>query len=129
MIHLIYIYLIINSFIVGFHLNDRYRFESKTYLITVSVLLFLFGGILIPLIYGFNPITKIREWVIREVKFQYRFYLTDYWDKIFLDDDYSEDFKTREEKLKMAEKVSKNSKQIQRHNKQIQKKYATQSTL
>jgi len=130
MTHLIYIYLIINSFIVGFHFNEQYRFESKTYIIIISVFLFLFGGILIPLIYILKPIVKPIGWIYKEIKFQYRFYFTDYWDKILLDDNYSEEYKTTQEKLERSAKLVKNgSKQIQRHNKQIQKKYATQSTL
>lgn len=41
-----------------------------------------------------------------------------------LDDNYSEIYKNRQEKLKRAEElVEHSSKQIVRHNKQIQKKY------
>jgi hypothetical protein len=65
-------------------------------------------------------------YIYREIKFQYRFRFTKYWDKILLDDNYSEKYKTLGEKLKRAQLMVKNSsKQLKRHNKQIQDKYAT----
>jgi hypothetical protein len=49
---------------------------------------------------------------------------TNYFDKIYLDDNYTEDYDSREKKLKRTEKLAQNSsKQMQRHNRQIQKKY------
>ena len=130
MIHLIYIYLIINSFIVGFHFNERYRFESREHLTIASVILFLFGSVSISLYFISIPLIKAVSWVFREIGFQYRFYFTDYWDKILLDDSYSEKYKTTQEKLERSAKIAEvSSKQVQRHNRQIQKKYATQPTL
>jgi hypothetical protein len=123
MIHIIYIYLIINSFILGWHLRES-RFESLSYkVISFSVLIF-FGAIILPLIYILPVLAKIIGWVVREVRFNYRFYCTKYWDKVLLDDNYSEEYKTREEKLKRANQITKNaSKQFKRHNRLIQKKY------
>jgi hypothetical protein len=100
------------------------RFESLSYkVISFSVLIF-FGAIILPLIYILPVLAKIIGWVVREVRFNYRFYCTKYWDKVLLDDNYSEEYKTREEKLKRANQITKNaSKQFKRHNRLIQKKY------
>jgi predicted PurR-regulated permease PerM len=124
MTHLIYIYLIINSFIVGYQYNDRYRFESWSYLAVTSFFLFFFGAILLPLYFLVDPIARSIGYIYKEVTFQYRFNFTDYWDKILLDDNYSEKYKTLSEKLKRAQLMVKNgSKQLKRHNKQVQDKY------
>lgn len=123
MVHLIYIYLIINSFVAGYVFDD-YRFESKFYRLGVFICSILFGGIL-SLLYTILPlIASILGWLFREIKFQYRFRFTDYWDKILLDDNYSDVYKTREEKLKRANQTARSgSKQVKRHNKLIQNKY------
>ena len=124
MIHIIYIYLIINSFILGSYLLDRFNDYSLIEKVFWSVILFFFGGILLPLIYIGDPLVKVIGYIYKEIKFQYRFHFTDFWDKILLDDNYSEDYKTLGEKLKRAELMIKSgSKQLKRHNKQIQKKY------
>lgn len=124
MIHIIYIYLIINSFILGSYLLDRFNDYSLIEKVFWSVLLFFFGGILLPLIYIGDPLVKVIGYIYKEIKFQYRFHFTDFWDKILLDDNYSEDYKTLGEKLKRAELMIKSgSKQLKRHNKQIQNKY------
>jgi hypothetical protein len=124
MIHLIYTYLIINSFIAGYFFNENDRWESRKYAIGFSILCLVFGGLILLTYPLFLLFTPILGWFYKEISFQYRFYCTDFWDKIFLDDNYSEDYKTREEKLKRSEQLVKNgSKQLQRHNKQIQKKY------
>lgn len=127
--HLLYIYLIINSFIVGYQYNDRYRFESWRYLAVTSFFLFFFGAILLPLLLLIDPIAKIIGYFYKEITFQYRFYFTDYWDKILLDDNYSEEYKTLGEKLKRAElMVRSGSKQLKRHNKQVQNKYGSKKS-
>ena len=124
MIHIIYIYLIINSFIAGYLFNNNYKWEKIGYTLTVSFSAFLFGifGYLFYfLILFFAPILG---WIVREVKFTYRFYCTDYWDKIMLDDNYSETYKTTKEKLERSAKVVRTaSKQLKRHNRLIQKRY------
>lgn len=121
---IIYIYFGINLFIAGYWFNENSRWGSNKYTFIFLVLSLLFGVVGIVfycLLFLFVPILG---WLYKEVKFQYRFYCTDYWDKILLDDNYSEKYKTREEKLKRSEQLVKGaSKQIQRHNKQIQKKY------
>lgn len=125
MIHLIYIYLIINSFIVGYQYNDIYRFESCRYLAVNSFFLFFFGAILLPLWFLIDPLAKSIGYIYKEIIFQYRFCFTDYWDKIMLDNNYSKEYKTLEEKLKKTKlMVINGSKQLKRHNKQVQDKYA-----
>lgn len=124
MIHLIYIYLIINSFILGSYLFYRLNYDNLIKKVFWSVLLFFFGGILIPLWFLIDPIAEVIGYIYKEITFQYGFYFTDYWDKILLDDSYSEDYKTRQEKLKRAELMAiSGSKQLKRHNKQVQDKY------
>ncbi len=85
---------------------------------------FFFGGIIVLLDLVSPKILNCFEYITAEIRFQYRFYCTDFWDKILLDDNYSEEYKTCEEKLKRAKETTRNaSKQVKRHNKQIQKKY------
>ena len=92
----------------------------------VTIFIFFFGAIILPLIYLLPVVAQLIGWLIREVKFQYRFYCTKYWDKILFDDNYSQEYKTREEKLKRANQTTKNaSKQVKRHNKLIQKRYGS----
>ena len=121
---ILYIYFTINIFLAGYWFNENNRWESKKYTIIFSSVC-LFFGVLGYLIYLFLILfAPILGWLYKEVKFQYRFYCTDYWDKILLDDNYSKTYKTREEKLKRSEQLTRtSSKQIQRHNKQVQKKY------
>jgi hypothetical protein len=124
MTHLIYIYLIINSFLLGWHLKENW-FESLNYKLICFSVFILFGAIILPLVYILPILAQYIGWIVTEVRFNYRFYCTDYWDKILLDDLYSEEYKTREEKLKRANETTKNaSKQVKRHNKLIQKRYA-----
>ena len=123
MAHIIYIYLIINSFILGWHLRE-YRYETVAYKIVLTIFMFLFGAIILPSVYIVPIIVKPVGWLIREIKFQYRFRFTNYWDRILLDDNYSEEYKTLEEKLQRANKMTKGaSKQVRRHNRLIQKRY------
>lgn len=102
MIHLIYIYLIINSFILGSYLFDWLNYDNLIKKVFWSVLLFFFGGILIPLWFLIDPFAEVIGYIYKEITFQYGFHFTDYWDKILLDDGYSEDYKTLGEKLKRA---------------------------
>lgn len=123
---IVYIYFGINLFIAGYWFNENDRWENRKYAIGFSLLCSVFGT-LICFIYLFLIVfSPILGWVYKEIRFQYRFYFTSYWDKILLDDSYSEEYKTGEEKLKRLKELVKGaSKQLQRHNKQIQKKYAT----
>ena len=121
---ILYIYFAINIFLAGYWFNENNIWESRKYTIIFSSVCLLFG-VLGCLIYLFFILfTPILGWCFKEVRFQYRFYFTDYWDKILLDDNYSEEFRTKEEKLKRMIKIMSGfSKQTDRHVKQIQKKY------
>ncbi len=122
-VHIIYIYLIINSFIAGWHLEEQ-RYETLSYRIISFSVLFSFGAILYPSIYIATLLAKPLGWVTREIRFIYRFYCTDYWDKIMLDDNYSEKFKTTKDKLERQAEIARTaSKQLKRHNRLIQKRY------
>jgi hypothetical protein len=124
MIHLIYIYLIFNSFLLGGYCNSsEYRFDSNWNRSFYIFFLVFFGGIIALLDFIPQKILNSFEYIVREIKFQYRMLFTNYFDKIYLDDNYTEDYDSREKKLKITEELSKNSsKQTQRHNKQIQNK-------
>ena len=123
MTHIIYTYLIINSFILGWHLRE-YRYETVAYKTILTIFIFLLGAVILPIVYILPTIIKPIDWLIREIKFQYRFRFTGFWDRILLDDNYSDIYKTLEEKLQRANKMTKGaSKQVQRHNKLIQKRY------
>lgn len=125
---LLYIYFAINIFLAGYWFNENIRWESRKYAIIFSSVC-LFFGVLGCLIYLFLKFTSflfspILGWLYKEIWFQYRFYFTDYWDKIILDDDYTDIYPTKEEKLEAMTKISQQiGKQSSRHNKQIQKKY------
>ena len=125
MTHLIYIYFIITSLMVGYNFRDSYRFDKVYFTVFSSVILFFLGGILIPFYYLILFSAEPLGWMYREISFNYRFYFTKYWDNIFLDDSYSEEFKTREEKLKQANKLAEyhGTEQFKRHNRKIQKRY------
>jgi hypothetical protein len=124
MIHLIYIYLIINSFILGVYLADNFNADNVYTRCIYCFLLIFFGGIIALLDFISPKIFDGFEYILREIKFQYRMFFTDYFDKIYLDDKYTDLFDSREKKLKRTEELAQNSsKQMQRHNRQIQKKY------
>ena len=121
---ILYIYFAINLFIAGYWFNENNRFYNHRYTFSIFVLSVLFGVLGYLIYFLFLAFSPILGWLYREIRFQYRFYFTSYWDKIFLDDNYSEEYRTKEEKLERSKEISKHfSKQGQRHNKQIQKKY------
>ena len=125
MIHILYIYLIINSFILGGYISSSdYRFDYKFTRFVYCLILIFFGGIVALLDFISPKFLDIIIYIRIEIKFQYRMYFTDYFDKIYLDDNYTEDYDSRKKKLKRTEELVKNSsKQMQKHNRQIQKKY------
>ena len=121
---ILYIYFAINLFIAGYWFNENDRWENRKYAIIFSSVCLLFGvlGYLIYFLFLvlFSPILG---WIYKEIQFQYRFYFTSYWDDIFLDDNYSEDYKTREEKLERMKQIMAGfSKQVDRQVKQIENK-------
>ena len=120
----LYIYFAINIFLAGYWFNYNETWENRYYAVLFSSVC-LFFGVLGYLIYLFFILfSPILGWIYKEVSFQYRFYFTNYWDNILLDDKYSEEFRTKEEKLeRMKQIMSGFSKQIDRHVKQVQKKY------
>lgn len=121
---IIYVYFAINIFLAGYWFNENDRWENRYYAVLFSSVVLLFGvlGYLIYLFFIlFSPILG---WIYKEISFQYRLRFTDYWDKILLDDNYSEDYKTLEEKIKQMKRVMSGfSKQVDRHVKLIEKKY------
>ena len=127
MIHLIYIYFIINSFFVGVYLSDQFNDDSLLKKRLFSLVLFLFGGIITLLDLIFPKTLNCFEYVATEIRFQYRMYFTGYFDKIYLDDEYTELYDSLEKKLERTEELAQNSdrQQMKRHNKQIQKKYGS----
>ncbi len=81
----LHIYFAINLFIAGYNYNKDIRYESR--LRTVfGAFICVFFGVLIAIIYYFLIFfAPILGWIYKEIKFQYRFYFTDYWDKVLLD--------------------------------------------
>jgi hypothetical protein len=124
MIHLIYIYLIFNSFLLGGYCNSsEYRFDSNWNRSFYIFFLVFFGGIIASIDFYSPKIFNLFIYITSEIKFQYRMLFTDYFDKIYLVNNYTDLF-WQEKKLKRIEELAQNSsKQIQRHNRQIQKKY------
>jgi hypothetical protein len=118
MIHLIYTYLIINSFIAGNYLFDDFNDDSSLRKFGVFSVLFLFGAPWV-LLYLVSELLIFR-WIKAEIRFLYTFYFTDFWKDIIENHpdrsknnmlNYLQDF---------AEKSNKQSK---RHNRLIQKRY------
>lgn len=118
------IYFAINIFIAGYYTGENLRWESKTYAFISLIFYLLLGGIYLIVYPMFCFVLPKFGWIVHEIKFQYRFRVTDYWDKIILDDNYLDEYKSREEKLKRMIEITKGaSKQVQRHQKMIQEKY------
>lgn len=124
LIHLIYIYFIINSFIAGYWFNENDRWENRRYAILFSSVVLLFGVVGYLIYLFFIVFSPILGYIYKELSFQYRFRFTDCWDKILLDDNYSEEFRTKEEKLERIKQLTKGfSKQKDRHLKLVLNKY------
>jgi hypothetical protein len=124
MIHLIYLYLIINSFILGAYITDHFNDDSALRNYLFSLIIIFFGAIILLGYFIFVLLDYLFRPISVEITFQYKMYFTDYFDKIYLDDKYTDLYDSREKKLKKTEELAQNSsKQMQRHNKQIQKKY------
>jgi len=122
------VYFAINIFLAGYWFNENDRWENRYYAILFSSVCLFFGVLGYLIYFLFLAFSPILGYIYKEISFQYRFYFTNYWDNILLDDNYSEDYKTREEKLERIKQLfEKSSKQLQRHNKQVQKKYEKQN--
>ena len=120
MIHIIYIYLIINSFIAGNYLFDSFNDDKGFKKFGIFIILFLFG---IPWIILFliGEISIFR-WLKREVKFVTWFYLTDKCKGIVCNNKNM----TKVEVLEYFNEIASEShKQNKRHNRLIQKRYGT----
>jgi|SRR6187402_746128 len=116
------IYFGINLFMTGYYLNENLKWETKQYAIFFSVCCLFFGALLAVFVPLFYRILPIFSWIYSEIKFQYRFRFTDYWDRVILDPDYSDEYKTREEKLERIKRLNFN-KQGKRHAEMIYNKY------
>jgi uncharacterized membrane protein len=112
----------INSFIAGNYLFDTFNDDKGIKKFVTFSVLFLFGAPWV-LLYLIIQIPMFK-WLRNEITFICHFYFTDYWDKIMLDDNYSETYKTTKEKLERSAKMVRTaSKQVKRHNRLIQKRY------
>ena len=118
----IIIYSAINLFMAGYWFNENNKWESRFETIVFSLLVLLFGVLGYLIFWIAVLVTPCLRWCYREIQFNYRFYFTDYWDKILLNDDYSTILRTKEEKLnRLNELMSK----VSRHAKQIKRKYSS----
>ena len=122
------VYFAINIFLAGYWFNENDRWENRYYAVLFSSVCLFFGvlGYLIYLFFKFTSFlfSPILGYIYKEISFQYRFYFTNYWDNILLDDNYSEDYKTHEEKLERMKQIMAGfSKQVDRQVKQIENKY------
>ena len=110
----------------GYNFSEDEKWESKTKIVFGLFLMLFFGScilILYPLSILFSPIFN---WVKYETIFWHRFKLTNYWQEVLLDDDYSEKFRTKEEKLEWLLSSANNyNKQSRRHAKKVYDKWKT----
>jgi hypothetical protein len=122
MIHIIYIYFIINSFIAGNYLFDGFNDDSSLRKLGIFSVLFLFGAPWI-LLYLVSELPRFR-WIKNEFWFIYHFYITNYW-KNAVENNQERD---KEGVLEMLNNFAeKSNKQSKRHNRQIQKRYGNNS--
>lgn len=122
----IIIYFAINIFLAGYYVGGDGRFNSKLWNFFISVLFILFGAIICVGYFLLVSLSSILAPIYKEIIFSYKFYLTKYFDNIYLNDEYSDVFKTLEEKLEKTEELAQNSTdQLKRHNKLIQNKYGS----
>ena len=121
---ILYIYFAINLFLAGYWFNENDRWESRGYAVVFSSVCLFFGG-LACLIYLFSILfSPIFNWTKYEIIFWHRFKFTNYWQDILLDDDYSEKFRTKEEKLEwLVSNANNYNKQSRRHSKIVYNKY------
>lgn len=119
---IIIIYFAINIFLSGYWFNENYRWENTKYAINISLLCIFFGVIGYLFYYILILFSPLLGWIYREIQFKYRFYFTKYWDKILLDDSYSQQFRTKEEKLNKFKEFF-TTKTEKRHYRAIYNKY------
>jgi len=118
MLHIIYIYVIINSFITSNYLFDSFNDDGFLKKILIFLFLFFFGAIFILLYLIFQ--IPIFEWLKNEIKFIYHFYLSDYWKNAIENNEE----RSKESVLEILSTFAKNSnKQSKRHNRLIQNRY------
>ena len=118
------VYFAINIFLAGYWFNENDRWENRYYAVLFSSVCLFFGVLGYLIYFLFLAFSPILGYIYKEISFQYRFYFTNYWDNILLDDNYSEDYKTREEKLERMKQIMAGfSKQVDRQVKQIENKY------
>lgn len=114
------IYFAINIFMAGYYFADN-EHELK-HKILLALLVFISFGVVILFYYFFLKIFD--SWLYQEIQFQYRFRFTKYWDKILLDDEYSEQYGDLKTKLdRMSKLTFDSSKQMKRHNRMLNRKY------
>ena len=117
---ILYIYFAVNLFLAGYWFNENDKWESRGYAVVFSSVCFFFGG-LACLVYLFYILfSPILIWITHEVRFQYKFYFTKYWQGIMPADKN----KTAEEKIQEIKKITEtSSKQMARHAKKVYNKF------
>lgn len=121
---ILYTYFVINIFIGGYWFNENERWESRQYAFAILVLSLLFGVIGYLIYFIFLSFTPILGWIYKELQFQYRFRVSDYFGKIINGTKYNEKYKTKEERLNRMISLRKNYvKQVDRHSKLIYEKH------
>lgn len=121
---LILTYFAINIFMAGYNFSEDEKWETKTKIVFGLFLMLFFGSVFVIFYYLFILFSPIFNWIRYEIVFQYKFHFTKYWQEILLDDDYSEKFLTKEEKLEWLVSHANNyNKQSRRHSKIVYNKY------
>lgn len=125
MIHAFYIYFIINGFLLGQYVcGTDYKLVNIWIRNFYCFLLFFFGAFVLLFDRILPSIFKVFDYIDDEIRFNYRFYCTDYFSKVYSDDNFTKFYDSRKKKLVKTEEMARNSnKQIKRHNRLIQKRY------
>ena len=121
---ILYIYFAINLFLAGYNYSEDEKWETRTRAVFGLFIMLFFGSIGLIFYYLFLLFSPIFNWTKYEIIFWHRFKFTNYWQDILLDDDYSEKFRTKEEKLEWLVSHANNyNKQSRRHSKIVYNKY------
>lgn len=78
------IYFGINLFMTGYFLNENLKWETKQYSIIFAIVCLMFGALIAVFVSLFYLFSSIFSWIYVEIKFQYRFPFTEYWNNIIL---------------------------------------------
>lgn len=123
---LILIYFAVNIFMAGYNFSEDEKWETRLRAIFGLFVMLFFGSLFLIFYSVYHLFSPIFNWIKFEIIFWRRFKFTNYWQEVLLDDNYSEKFRTKEEKLEWLLSSANNyNKQSRRHAKKVYDKWKT----